>query len=136
MRAAITMLVSFEIFGAMFNSMFNWDKWRYFSGDELWGDDFAAGQIAEWFDHEREGYANLGAARESSADSYGYHALNVAHGFQHLPDHRFSRVIGMGSGYGGEFLPIIDRIDRLTIIEPSASLRSHRLRGVPISTSP
>jgi SAM-dependent methyltransferase len=47
-----------------------------------------------------------------------------------LPDGRFKSVLGLGSAKGGEFLAIIDRIDELTIVEPSQKLRSHRLGGL------
>lgn len=104
----------------------------YLSGRELWGDDFGPDEIAAWFADEQEGYAELGAAEHGSAAGYGYHALNVRHGFRHLPPRRFSRALGIGSAYGGEFLPVIDRIDAVTILEPSAALRSTTVGNVPV----
>jgi len=105
---------------------------RYFSGEQLYGDDFGPAEIAAWFDDEREGYAGLGQGEHGGIESYGYHQLNVRHGFRRLPARRFERVLGLGSSYGGEFLPILDRLGEVTILEPSAALRSESLNGVPL----
>jgi SAM-dependent methyltransferase len=102
----------------------------YFSGQRLYGDDFSEEQIREWYEDEKEGYANLGA-KDSAAYSYAYHALNKMHGFRYLPERRFSRVLGIGSAYGDEFAPIADRIDEVTIIEPSDSFVTHDVSGIP-----
>jgi SAM-dependent methyltransferase len=104
---------------------------RYLSGDALWGDDFTPQQIEEWFADEREAYADLGSA-SSSAEAYGYHGLNLQSGYRHLPGRRFAHALGVGSAFGGEFLPLLGRIDKITILEPSSRLRSTDLRGVPL----
>lgn len=104
----------------------------YFSGEKLYGDDFGPAEIAPWFEAEREGYAGLGMGEHGGIETYGYHQLNVRHGFGRLPPGRFERVLGLGSSYGGEFLPIIDRLGQVTILEPSAALRSESLNGVPL----
>jgi len=101
----------------------------YLSGERLYGDDFSQEQIAEWFEDEREGYADLGAA-DGDGSGYSYHQLNVRHGFRHLPvGRRFRHAIGVGSAYGTEFEPIADRLDSLTILEPSDQLVSARPIG-------
>lgn len=94
------------------------------------GDDYSLNEIEQWFDDEREGYASLGSAEHGTADTYGYHQLNIQTGFRHLPSGRIGRALGLGSAYGGEFLPIINRLDEVTILEPSESLRSESLHGV------
>jgi SAM-dependent methyltransferase len=99
------------------------------SGKELWGDDFGPHEVTEWFADEQEGYADLANTRSHSVDSYEYNGLNSFHGFRHLPDRHFESVLGFGSGYGGEFLPILSSIGTLTILEPSLQLRSKELRG-------
>ncbi|MHB1510723.1 MAG: glycosyltransferase [Acidimicrobiales bacterium] len=71
-------------------------------------------------------YGGLGP-REVPAESYGRGRFDHFHGVSRLPDGRFKSVLGLGSAQGGEFLAIIDRIDQLTIVEPSQKLRSHRL---------
>lgn len=102
----------------------------YFSGRRLYGNDFSEEQIREWYEDEREGYADLGA-KDAGAYEYVYHALNEQHGFRHLPDRSFSRVLGIGSAYGDEFAPIADRIDEVTILEPSESFVRDEVHGKP-----
>jgi len=104
---------------------------RYLSGRELWGNDFTQDQLEEWFADECEAYADLGAA-ESSAESYGYHGLNLQCGYRLLPYRRFGHALGIGSSFGGEFLPLLERVEKITVLEPSARLRTTDLRGVPL----
>ena len=61
----------------------NEDLSAYFSGEQLYGDDFAIEQIREWYTDEVEGYANLGA-KEKDSYFYKYHRLNIAHGYQYI----------------------------------------------------
>ena len=102
----------------------------YFAGRRLYGDDFTVEQIREWYEDEKEGYANLGA-KDAGAYEYAYHALNERHGFRHLPERPLSRVLGIGSAYGDEFVPIADRIGEVTILEPSDSFVRHEVHGKP-----
>ena len=102
----------------------------YLNGDRLHGDDFSQDQIAEWYADEREGYADLGAKHED-AYRYKYHAWNIRHGYRHLPDISFNHVLGFGSAYGDEFLPIIDRVRAVTILEPSEAFVRPDVHGVP-----
>ncbi|MFF1745473.1 class I SAM-dependent methyltransferase [Streptomyces mirabilis] len=104
---------------------------RYLSGDELWGDEFTQEQMEEWFADEREASAVL-TGTTPSADTYRSHGINRLHGYRMLPAGRFEDALGVGSSFGGEFLPVLDRIGRITILEPSAQLRSKELRGVPL----
>lgn len=101
-------------------------------GREIWGDHFASAEIAAWFDDEAEAYAQLGAAEHGTSENYSYHTLNIRHGWNRLPSGHIGRALGLGSSYGGEFLPAIARCDEITILEPSAALRSQTLRGVPL----
>ena len=95
---------------------------RYLSGKRLYGDDFSPEQIAAWFEDEREGYANIWPGVGDGSD-YEYHRLNMRHGFRHLPaGRRFRQALGVGSAYGAEFEPIVDRLDAVTILEPSDQL--------------
>lgn len=104
---------------------------RCLKGEELYGDTFTPEQIKSWYADEKEAYANLyGGTRESYA--YEYHVFNRVHGFSGLPPGRFGRVLGMGAAYGDELLPIIDRIDRVTILEPSDKFESASVGGKPI----
>lgn len=90
----------------------------YLSGERLYGDDFSIEEIDSWFSDEAEGYANLGS-RDRSKYVYGYHELNRSHGFRFLKERRFYNVLGIGSAYGDEFVPIAGSVSRITIIDPS-----------------
>jgi SAM-dependent methyltransferase len=95
----------------------------FLSGERLYGDDFTIDQIEEWFLDEAEGYAELGA-RDKAGYHYAYHQLNDLHFFQHIRGRKFPDVLGIGSAYGEEFRPISDKIDRITILDPSEAFSS------------
>jgi len=101
----------------------------YFDGKALYGDKFSFSEIKEWYKDEEEGYAELGA-KDSNRYEYVYHALNVLHGFKHVPDRSFIHALGFGSAYGDEFKPIADRIEHLTIIEPSETFVRDVVHGI------
>lgn len=90
----------------------------YLSGEKLYGDEFTPEQISEWFKGESEGYADLGA-RDKSDYHYGYHELNKYHSFKYLGNRPLNDVLGFGSAYGDEFLPIVNRIRHITVLDPS-----------------
>jgi SAM-dependent methyltransferase len=101
-------------------------------GTKLYGDDFTPDQIRTWYQDEAEGYANLGA-KDAQSYRYVYHALNIRHGYRHLPSRQFQQALGLGSAYGDEFNPIIRRIQRITIVEPSDAFTSRTdIDGVPV----
>ena len=98
-----------------------------FSGKKLYGDDFSPEEIEQWFQQESEGYADLGN-KDLSTYTYQYHTLNRIHGFRHIAKElRFDHVLGFGSAWGYEFEPVIHRIGKLTIIEPSENMRSEQI---------
>ena len=103
----------------------------YLEGKLLYGDDFCESEIAEWYDDEREGYAELGAKNRASY-KYVYHALNTYHGFRHLPEDSWLDVLGFGSAYGDELVPIINRVRNITIVDPSDSFVSESINGIPV----
>jgi SAM-dependent methyltransferase len=106
---------------------------RYFSGRELYGDDFSQTQIAEWFADEEHGYAELYGA-DPQRHEYGYTALNTVHGFSCLPrSMRFSHALGFGSNFGDELVPLLARIERVTLLDASDKYVVTSLRGVPVS---
>ncbi|MBI5068824.1 MAG: class I SAM-dependent methyltransferase [Deltaproteobacteria bacterium] len=102
----------------------------FFSGDRLYGDDFDDTQVAEWYADECEAYAELGA-EDREHYHYEYHASNRYAGYRHLGDKRYSHALGFGSAYGDELLPVIDRIDRITIVDPSTKFTRTEVHGVP-----
>lgn len=100
-------------------------------GDRLYGDDFSPEQIARWYADEKEGYADLGA-KDASTYEYPYHAMNIAHGFNHLPaNQRFAHAMGFGAAYGDELKPLLPRIDRITIMDPSDAFVKKSVGDVP-----
>lgn len=104
----------------------------YLLGQKLIGDDFDTAQLQQWYADEAEGYANLGS-KDRSTYKYGYHSLNRFHGFSKIPTGtKFPRALGVGSAYGDEFEPYIDRIDRITIIEPSDQLVGTKLGNITL----
>jgi SAM-dependent methyltransferase len=102
---------------------------KYFSGDQLYGDDFDSDQIKSWFQDEENAYVQLYAGDPDY--EYEYAALNVRHGFRHLPDQTFETVLGLGSAYGDELSPISGRIGRLIIVESADSYRQKPALDVP-----
>jgi SAM-dependent methyltransferase len=101
-----------------------------FSGKKLYGDDFSLEELKKWYEDEKEGYANLGSKNKTTYN-YPYHNLNKLYAYNFLPQHLFfNHALGVGSAYGHEFIPIIDRINKITIIEPSDHLVSNRLNDI------
>lgn len=102
----------------------------FLTGHKLYGDDLSLSEIEDWYNDEKEGYANLGA-NDKDHYQYGYHNVNKLYGFKYLPKNiKFDIVLGVGAAFGEEFMPIIDQIGELHIIEPSEQLVSNRLGNV------
>ena len=107
------------------------DLAAHFSGEKLYGDDLGPAEIERWFEEEREGYADLGA-RDREKYVYPYHALDRRHLFRFLPAARFPSALSIGGAYGHELLPLLGRIDEITIVEPSEAFTGSRLGHVPV----
>jgi SAM-dependent methyltransferase len=106
----------------------------YLSGHRLYGEDLTEAERMRWYEDEREAYATLSTSGNHYGE-YKYHALNIEHGFRHLPQRRFRRVLGIGSALGDEFEPIKQRCEEITILEPSEALTNPRFRYVRPETS-
>ncbi len=104
---------------------------RCFAGEELYGDNFSPEEIEAWFRDEEEGYYQLGDKRRE-VYVYGYRALNEFHGFRYLPKKAFHHVLGVGSAYGDELLPVASRASRITILEPSSGFVACEIDGTPV----
>jgi SAM-dependent methyltransferase len=104
----------------------------YLRGEALWGDDFTAEEIEQWFRDEEEAYADL---RHSSPQAYHYcyHALNRLCHYRYLRAGRFSHALGFGAADGEELLPLASRLDRITIVEPSGQFFRPDIAGVPVT---
>jgi SAM-dependent methyltransferase len=99
----------------------------YLNGETLYGDDFTDKEIQKWFSEESEGYYNLinSAQIKMNPAIYIYHNLNIRNGFSFLPKTKnYNKVLGVGSSYGYEFLPIAGKISELIILEPSDNMIS------------
>ena len=96
---------------------------EYYNGNRLYGDDFSLSEIKAWYDEEREAYASLGS-RDINTYKYEYHMINSIHGFDKLQNKQFQNVLGFGSAWGCEFEPIVGRIKKMTIVEPSEKMVS------------
>lgn len=121
---------SFEILAAVVSASEHPVKWWemtncedelavYFAGKRIFGDSFTGSEICAWYEDEKEGYADL-VSESSGGYQYAYHALNDLHGYRYLTEPNFASVLGMGSAYGDEFLPIADRFRSLAIVDPSS----------------
>ncbi len=99
----------------------------YFSGELLWGDDFDTDEVEAWFDDEMEAYAGMFTAHgadEQNPHAYPYHALNRRHGYRTCRAATFGTSSALGA-HGSDLIPILDRIERITVLEPSVT-HSHR----------
>lgn len=102
---------------------------KYFSGEKLYGDNFNIKEIKKWYKDEEEGYSSL----IDNSYVYEFHALNKKHGYRKIKNIKnFKRVLGFGSAYGEELLPIINKIGEVYIIEPSEKLRADNIKGKKI----
>ncbi|MEO9512901.1 MAG: class I SAM-dependent methyltransferase [Flavobacteriaceae bacterium] len=109
---------------------------EYFEGSKIYGDDFDFEQIENWYKEEEEGYSSLNSRELEllNQGQYLYHNMNVHHGYKYLDKKKkFKNVLGIGSATGHEFLPIIDQVENLFILEPSDSLKGISIKGKKIT---
>ncbi len=107
---------------------------KYFSGSELYGNNFSLEEIEAWYKDEEEAYANLGSGDKENY-SYSYENYNLINGFNSVK-HKVGSdisVLGLGSAYGDEFRPIIDSIKQITILDPSEQFVVDHFMGKPIN---
>jgi 2-polyprenyl-3-methyl-5-hydroxy-6-metoxy-1,4-benzoquinol methylase len=104
----------------------------FFKGEKLFGDDFDVNQIVQWFQEEKEGYADLGAKNETNY-SYVYHSLNELHGYSFVKRSSRLKVLSIGGAYGDEVRPIIKLIESLDILEPSEQMKKIKIDDVSIN---
>lgn len=104
---------------------------EYLEGKKLYGDDFSPEEIEQWFKDEEEAYANLGA-KDRPENYYGAHALNHAHSFRYLLPRRFPSVLSLGGATGEELRPLLSRMEKITILEPSQAFPVKAIAGVPV----
>jgi len=99
---------------------------EYFSGEKLYGDDFSFEQIQKWYEQEAEAYANMYGIN-ANENNYNHHP-NIMYGYKYL--NKLSNIkcaLGYGSSWGYEFLPIINKIQELHIIDSSQQTVNQKL---------
>jgi SAM-dependent methyltransferase len=105
---------------------------QFLKGERLYGEGLSQQEVEAWYRNEKFAYCNLGAGDRQSYN-YSYHALNWRHGFSHLPNRPFTNVLGFGSAYGDELLPVAHRARNITILEPCPAFRVREVGGVPVT---
>lgn len=104
----------------------------YLDGLKLYGDDMTIEEIEAWYLREAEGYSGI-VNQRSGSYKYEYHALNTHHFFSRINSQfTLGKVLGIGSAFGEEFDPIINKISDLIILDPSevfANMSS--ISGIP-----
>jgi SAM-dependent methyltransferase len=108
----------------------------YFDGQKLYGDDFSIDKITQWYKEEEEGYSKIDSRELQLLDKgiYLYENINKVHGYKYLDKNRiYKNVLGIGSATGHEFLPILDRIENLYILEPSDKLQGQKINNKKIN---
>jgi SAM-dependent methyltransferase len=102
---------------------------KYFSGAELYGDDFDAGAITRWYQEEEYAYFNLAAP--GAGFEYDWHGLNWVHGYSAIAGRRFERCLAYGCARGDDVAPIAAQVGEFIAVEPAEQWWSGRLQGTP-----
>ena len=85
--------------------------------------------IEKWYKEEEEAYDDL-EGRDVTQDNFEYTNVDQLFGFSKIPSKKHKKVLGYGASWGFEFIPIIDRIDDLVIIESSEITKSEILGDI------
>lgn len=96
----------------------------------LIGDDYSSEQIRQWYEEEEEAYAQLQGIRLDKSEDFKYKNMDVLYGYGKIPNKTYQNVLGLGSAWGYEFLPYIDHMGSITIIESSESMISKQLGSI------
>jgi SAM-dependent methyltransferase len=105
----------------------------FFTGAAVYGDDFDADRIAEWYGVEKRGlhdvFTRPGPARASR--DYEYHALNRHCAYRFLDGMRFRQCLAFGCGDGEDVAPLARQVDRFLAIEPVQRCWKDDIGGTP-----
>ncbi|HWK32879.1 MAG TPA: methyltransferase domain-containing protein [Hyphomicrobium sp.] len=108
---------------------------RFFSGRELYGDDFTPDEIAAWYDDERSGYYKLATEFYDIATAdeydYGYEALNKLHAFEWLSKRNYDVCLALGCAKGDDVAPLAPNVGRFVGLEPAQEWWSDSIGGKP-----
>ena len=97
--------------------------------DILYGDDFTIEAINQWYKEEEEAYANL-YGESVTSNTFEHTNFDTLFGFNRIPQKKYKNVLGFGASWGYEFLPFIQNIEQLTIIESSEKTVSEKLGDI------
>ncbi|MDR1632841.1 MAG: class I SAM-dependent methyltransferase [Dysgonamonadaceae bacterium] len=103
------------------------DMTNYFSGENLYGDNYTIEEIIQWYKEEEEAYADM-YGKDVSDNTYSHH-LDILFGYKYIPvrEHNIYNALGFGSSWGYELLPVINRIENIHIIDSSDQTVSKKL---------
>lgn len=90
---------------------------KYFSGRELYGDDFDESAIAKWYREEEYAYFNINTADGSY--KYEWHGFNRAHGWSVIAKRTFKRCLVLGCAMGLDVAPIAQQVEAFIAVEPA-----------------
>lgn len=105
----------------------------YFSGRKLYGDDFSIDDIRKWYEDEENGYYELihNQFFKDIEYTYGYHALNEAHGYRHVRGRHYRRALAFGCANGDDVEPLASNVDEFVAIEPAEKWWRPEIGGKP-----
>jgi hypothetical protein len=93
-------------------------------GEAILGDTLEGSALDTWFRSEKEGFAELYQVAGKDY-RYPYGALDQFHAFSRLPKgRRFAHACALGAARGDELLPLLGRVDQITLVEPSSAAGS------------
>lgn len=104
----------------------------YLRGTKLYGDDFSASEIKAWYESEKQGYHDI-YEKNYVRPPYGYHLFNKKFGFDLLPKKKLHHTLGFGAGNGDELQTVINKCDRITILDQTNSYTSKKIGSTSIS---
>ena len=108
------------------------DLQEFVAGRRLFGDDFDINRLKEWFEDEAGAYPEVEARGEGHGTEFLSHAKNLRYGFKHLPDVNFDHALGFGAADAREFGPILHKLKRITVVEPTGDFDKSILGTVPV----
>ncbi|HXY55561.1 MAG TPA: class I SAM-dependent methyltransferase [Nitrospirota bacterium] len=101
------------------------------TGNYLYGDDFGEQDILKWFRDEENAYYQL-TVDSQSKHRCEFHALNYHYGYRYLKNMRFTHVLGVGSSFGDELIPVCGQSEHITILEPANGFSTGEVSHVPV----
>jgi SAM-dependent methyltransferase len=105
-------------------------------GRSLYGDNFSADQIREWYETEVTGYFDLLSHHYKATDddgkyAYEYGALNHFHAFDRLLNRQFDTCLALGCAAGDDIAPLGPVVRRFIAIEPAEKWWHDSIGGKP-----